>query len=112
MPGRERRASLEAIRREVPGSLVACESSAFLGLYIGPQVPYPGYSLIGTDDHWVPKGTKDAIWPDVLARDQIKLFTSSPSSRVTVLDGGSHFLSVTHAPEVNPILVEMIKSYS
>lgn len=72
----------------------------------------PGCILITADDSWLHKGTKDAIWPDVLAREQIKLFTASPSNRVTVLVGGSHFLSVTHAREVNAILVEMIKSYS
>lgn len=58
------------------------------------------------------KGSKDAIWPDVLAREQIELFTASPSHRVTVLAGGSHFLNVTHARDVNAVLVDMIKSYS
>lgn len=72
----------------------------------------PGCHSIAADSHSLPKGSKDAIWPDVLAREQIKVFTASPSARVTVLVGGSHFLSVTHAREVNAILVEMIKSYS
>lgn len=76
------------------------------------RCPVPGCGFITADEHWLHKGTKDAIWPDTLAREQIKLFTASPSSRVTVLVGGSHFLSVTHAREVNAILVEMIKSYS
>lgn len=72
----------------------------------------PGCYFIAADSFSLSKGSKDAIWPDVLAREQIKVFTASPSARVTVLVGGSHFLSVTHAKEVNAVLVEMIESYS
>lgn len=58
------------------------------------------------------KGTKDAIWPDALAREQIELFTGSPWTKATVLEGGSHFLSVTDAKTVNLILLEMIKNFT
>jgi hypothetical protein len=47
-----------------------------------------------------------------LAREQIELFTGAPWTKATVLEGGSHFLSVTHAKEINVILLEMIKSFS
>ncbi|KAH8769163.1 Alpha/Beta hydrolase protein [Diaporthe sp. PMI_573] len=61
--------------------------------------------------HWL-HGSKDAIWPDALAREQIELFTASPWTKATVLEGGSHFLSVTHAKDVNAVLLEMIENFS
>jgi len=64
------------------------------------------------DELWLRKGSKDAIWPDALAREQIELFTASPWTKATVLEGGSHFLSVTHAKEVNAVLLEMIEDFS
>jgi hypothetical protein len=67
---------------------------------------------MNTDDIRLRKGSKDAIWPDVLAREQIELFTASPWTKVTVLEGGSHFLSITHAKYVNAVLLEMIKNFS
>ncbi|ROV95576.1 hypothetical protein VSDG_05296 [Cytospora chrysosperma] len=61
--------------------------------------------------HWL-HGSKDAIWPDVIATEQIKLFTSSPSANATIIFGGSHFLNVTQAEEVNAALLDFVKQYS
>lgn len=113
MPGRARWAPPEATGREMPGSLVACESPpACAKIRRALRCPSLGCDFDTADASYVHKGSKDAIWPDVLAREQIKLFTASPSHRVTVLAKGSHFLNVTHAREVNAILVEMIETYS
>ncbi|KUI56487.1 Putative non-heme chloroperoxidase [Cytospora mali] len=53
-------------------------------------------------------GSKDAIWPGVLATEQIELFTSSPSAKVTIIPGGSHFVNVTQAEEVNNALLDFV----
>ncbi|KAK7729818.1 hypothetical protein SLS53_009186 [Cytospora paraplurivora] len=58
------------------------------------------------------RGSKDAIWPAQLATEQIQLFTSSPSANATIIPGGSHFLNVTEAGEVNTALLEFVKQNS
>ncbi|ROW15597.1 hypothetical protein VPNG_02183 [Cytospora leucostoma] len=61
--------------------------------------------------HWL-HGYKDAIWPAQLATEQIQLFTSSPSANITIIPGGSHFLNVTEAEEVNTALLDFVKQNS
>lgn len=58
------------------------------------------------------QGSKDAIWPAVLATEQIKLFTSSPSAKATIVPEGSHFVNVTQAEGVNTALLDFVEQYS
>lgn len=58
------------------------------------------------------QGSNDAVWPGELAIEQVKLFTSSPAADVNIIPGGSHFLNVTHALEVNAALLNFVKQHS
>lgn len=96
----------------MPRALVACEYSSACPRD-NPQRSFVLDANINTaDELWLRKGSKDAIWPDALAREQIEFFTTSPWTKATVLEGGSHFLSVTHAKDVNAVLLEMIENFS
>lgn len=94
----------------MPGPLASCElQPPFVSLKYRFLLGLVG--LLATDTILI-QGSKDAIWPDVIATEQIKLFTSSPSANATIILGGSHFLNVTQAEEVNSALLDFVKRYS
>lgn len=45
------------------------------------------------------------------AEEEIKLFTSSPDARLEVIKDGQHFLSYSHAKEVDCAVAEFVKRY-
>lgn len=53
-------------------------------------------------------GTADTVYSVANAQEDIKLFTGSPSAKVQVIEGGSHFLSFSHPTQVDEAVIEFI----
>ncbi|KAK4163721.1 Alpha/Beta hydrolase protein [Cladorrhinum sp. PSN259] len=60
--------------------------------------------------YWL-QGLQDPVFGTQLPKEQIELFTGSVEAKLTVLDGGSHYLNATKPQEVEDALVEMIEKY-
>ena len=45
------------------------------------------------------------------AKEEIKLFTSSPDAQLKVVDQGQHFLSASHPKEVDNFLIDFVSKY-
>jgi microsomal epoxide hydrolase len=43
--------------------------------------------------------------------EHIKLFTSSKEARLTVIEGGNHYLNATNPKEVGAALLEMVNKH-
>jgi pimeloyl-ACP methyl ester carboxylesterase len=54
------------------------------------------------------QGTADQVYSVANAQDEIKMFTSSPSAELQVVDGGQHFLSASDPAAVNGAVIEFI----
>ena len=46
------------------------------------------------------------------AQEELKMFVNSPDARLSIVEGGQHFLSASHPKEVDPAILEFIKKYS
>ena len=46
------------------------------------------------------------------AKEEVGLFRNSPDARLSVVEGGQHFLSASHPQEVNAAVVDFIKTHS
>jgi len=57
------------------------------------------------------QGDADVVYSVDNANHEIKLFSNSPDARVVVVKGGHHYLSWTHAEEVNAALLEFVGKY-
>ncbi|KAL8964692.1 MAG: hypothetical protein Q9197_006842 [Variospora fuerteventurae] len=53
-------------------------------------------------------GTSDAVYSIDNAKQEIKLFTNSPSADLIVVEGGQHFLSASHPKDVDDALVDFV----
>lgn len=42
------------------------------------------------------------------AKEEIRLFISSPSAQLVPIEGGAHFLNASHPREVNAALLEFV----
>ncbi|KAJ3822205.1 Alpha/Beta hydrolase protein [Lentinula raphanica] len=51
--------------------------------------------------HWL-QGSRDKPYPPALASEHVKLFTSSKDAKLDIIEGGCHYLNVTHPVEVTP----------
>ncbi|KAL2195587.1 hypothetical protein P885DRAFT_79029 [Corynascus similis CBS 632.67] len=56
-------------------------------------------------------GTDDAPFGTQVPAKQIKLFTSSTEARLTLVEGGNHYLNATNPKEVGSALLEMVNKY-
>lgn len=57
------------------------------------------------------QGTKDAVYTIANAREEIQLFTRSPSATLVSVEGGAHFLNASHPREVNTALLEFVNQH-
>ncbi|RAR06431.1 zinc-binding dehydrogenase [Stemphylium lycopersici] len=57
-------------------------------------------------------GTSDMVYSIPNAEEEIKLFTSSPDARLEVIEGGQHFLSVSHPKEVMEHAIAFVNKYA
>ncbi|KAI1137685.1 putative alpha/beta hydrolase [Hypoxylon sp. FL0543] len=57
--------------------------------------------------HWY-QGTGDPVFGSTVPAEHIKLFTGSDNVRLSFLDNGSHFLSVSHPKEIEEAILEMV----
>lgn len=46
------------------------------------------------------------------AQHEIKLFKNSPDAQLVTIEGGAHFLSVSHPKEVDNALISFVTKYS
>ncbi|KXS97152.1 hypothetical protein AC578_3074 [Pseudocercospora eumusae] len=62
---------------------------------------------------WWMHGTGDQVYSVRNAEEEIELFTGvgKEDRRLVVVEGGQHFLSASHAQEVDEVLLEMIGKY-
>ena len=58
------------------------------------------------------QGTDDAVYSAANAKEEIKLFTSSPDAKLEILEGGKHFLSWSHPKEVFALTTDFVKKYA
>ncbi|KAI0886717.1 putative alpha/beta hydrolase [Annulohypoxylon maeteangense] len=57
--------------------------------------------------HWY-QGTEDPIYGTIVPQEHIKLFTGSSEAKLNFIEGGVHFLSVSHPKEVEEAIFEMV----
>lgn len=57
-------------------------------------------------------GTEDVVYSVDNAKEEIKLFTSSPDAQLVVVPGGHHFLSWTHPKEVDTAVLQFMGAHS
>ncbi|PGH03998.1 hypothetical protein AJ79_07231 [Helicocarpus griseus UAMH5409] len=60
--------------------------------------------------YWL-QGSQDVPYQTTVPAEQIKLFTSSKEAKLTIVDGGAHYLNASNPEEVNDALVEMVRKY-
>ncbi|KAK3990695.1 Alpha/Beta hydrolase protein [Cladorrhinum sp. PSN332] len=60
--------------------------------------------------YWL-QGSHDPVFGTKLAQEQVKLFKSSPEARLTLVEGGSHYLNATKPKAVEDALFEMVEKY-
>ncbi|PQK09160.1 hypothetical protein BB8028_0001g12310 [Beauveria bassiana] len=61
--------------------------------------------------YWL-QGSSDPVFGRVMPEQHIQLFTSAPETKLTFIDGGGHYLNVTHPEEVNFALLNMVEKYA
>ncbi|KAI1099008.1 putative alpha/beta hydrolase [Jackrogersella minutella] len=57
--------------------------------------------------HWY-QGTDDPVYGSNVPQEHIKLFTGSSDAKLQFLDGGCHFLGVSHPKEIEKAILEMV----
>ncbi|CRG88294.1 hypothetical protein PISL3812_05323 [Talaromyces islandicus] len=57
-------------------------------------------------------GTEDAPFGTNLPAEQIKLFASSKEAKLTIVQGGGHYLNVTSPMEVNESILDIVSKYA
>ncbi|KAK0613944.1 Alpha/Beta hydrolase protein [Immersiella caudata] len=60
--------------------------------------------------YWL-QGTDDAPFGTTLPVEQIKWFTSSRETTLTMLEGGGHYLNATNPKEVDAALLQLVSRY-
>lgn len=58
------------------------------------------------------QGTADEVYSVANAEEEIGLFVNAPRADLQVVEGGQHFLSSTHAKEVNAAAVEFLDRWA
>lgn len=100
---RKRWALIQIKRCQVPRLLVAGESNDVP--FLRPT-PFQSYLLTKYN-----QGTDDAVYGQEVPAEQIKLFTSSKETKLSIVQGGTHYLNASSPDVVNPALLEMVSSY-
>jgi len=60
--------------------------------------------------YWL-QGTEDVVFGQKVCAEQIKLFTSSKEAKLTIVQGGAHYLNATSPTEVGDALLELVSKY-
>lgn len=58
------------------------------------------------------QGTDDAPYGCQVQREQIDLFTASREKKLSIVDGGAHYLNATNPKQVNEAVLEMVTKYA
>jgi pimeloyl-ACP methyl ester carboxylesterase len=77
-----------------------------LWLHVSSHIIYTNW--LNTD---LLQGTKDAVYTIANAREEIQLFTRSPSATLVPVEGGAHFLNASHPGEVNAALLDFVNQH-
>ncbi len=56
------------------------------------------------------QGTADPVYSVRNAQEEIRMFTNSADAQLRVIDGGQHFLSVSHAEDVNTAVIDFVNA--
>lgn len=57
-------------------------------------------------------GTADAVHTIENAEQEIKMFTNAKAANLKVVKDGAHFLSASHAKDMNDALIEFVGKWS
>lgn len=57
------------------------------------------------------QGTDDPVYSVKNAEEEIKMFTNSPEAQLVTVQEGQHFLSASHAQEVDNALIDFVKKW-
>ncbi|KAL8822591.1 MAG: hypothetical protein Q9191_006675 [Dirinaria sp. TL-2023a] len=57
------------------------------------------------------QGTDDPVYSVKNAEEEIKMFTNSPEAQLVTVQHGQHFLSASHAQEVDNALIDFVKKW-
>ncbi len=57
-------------------------------------------------------GSEDSVYSIANAREEIAMFTNSPSAELRVVEGGQHFLSASNPEDVNQATVEFVDHWN
>ncbi|KAG9231134.1 putative alpha/beta hydrolase [Amylocarpus encephaloides] len=60
--------------------------------------------------YWL-QGTEDVPYAQTVQPEQIALFTSSKEAKLTMVQGGAHYLNATNPTEVNAAMLELVNKY-
>jgi pimeloyl-ACP methyl ester carboxylesterase len=60
--------------------------------------------------YWL-QGTEDTPYGCQVQHDQIELFAASSERRLTIVQGGAHYLNATNPAEVNEAVLEMVSKH-
>ncbi|KAJ4398714.1 hypothetical protein N0V91_009991 [Didymella pomorum] len=61
--------------------------------------------------YWL-QGSEDAPYGCQVQLEQIELFTASKKKKLTIVEGGAHYLNATNPKEVNEAVLEMVTKHS
>ncbi len=88
-------------RRKARMAVLCLMSRDSLTLRLG-DITCPVYWLQGTDD--APYGCQ-------VQHEQIELFAGSKDKKLSIVEGGAHYLNATNPKEVNAMILEMVKKH-
>ena len=58
------------------------------------------------------QGTEDVPYGTTVQPEQLKLFSSSKETKLTLVEGGAHFLNATNPKEVGKAMLELVNKYN
>ena len=61
--------------------------------------------------YWL-QGTEDTPFGCQVQHEQIELFTGSREKKLSIVEGGAHYLNATNPKEVNAAILDMVKAYA
>ncbi|KAF9697876.1 hypothetical protein EKO04_004100 [Ascochyta lentis] len=89
-------------RRKARMAVLCLMSRDSLNLRLG-DITCPVYWLQGTED--TPYGCQ-------VQHEQIELFTASKEKRLSIVEGGAHYLNATNPKEINKAVLEMVQKHA
>ncbi|KAF1931222.1 putative alpha/beta hydrolase [Didymella exigua CBS 183.55] len=61
--------------------------------------------------YWL-QGAEDVVYGCQVQHEQIELFAASKEKKLSIVEGGAHYLSATNPKEVNEAVLEMVRKYA